>query len=205
MLAIGGLNAGGVRIFTSYAQFNKKSMNKIAVTLLFALLPTLIFGQFENEKKFSNDSCYFDLLISPNGTFQYYKATTFSSAPGEEWNDDLVEIDTHYAGAWYIRNDTLILADTTWPRQNVNWKLCYALIIGDYQLKNINLPECYPNSILSLSYLHDQASNSMYYGHFSKNGKFTGEKRIRNNKQKLILELKYSNNVLIDTLYINNK
>lgn len=180
-------------------------MKNLTVILFITLLPTLTFGQFENEKKFSNDSCYYDLLISPNGTFQYYQVTKFSSAPGEEWNDDLVEIDTHFAGNWFISNDTLILADTTWPRQSVNWKLCSALIIGDYQLKNINLPECNPNSILYLSYLHDQGNYSIYYGHFSKDGKFTGKKRIRNDKQKLILELKYSNNILIDTLFNNNK
>lgn len=179
-------------------------MKKLAVIFFFALLPTLIFGQFDNEKKFSNDSCNYELLISPNGTFQYYKATIFSSNPGGEWNDDIIEIDTHYAGSWLIRNDTLILADTTWPKQNVNWKLCSVLIISDFQLKNINLPGCNPNSILSLNYLHDQANHSMYYGHFSKNGNFTGEKRIRDDKQNLILRLRYSNSVLIDTLYNNN-
>jgi hypothetical protein len=178
-------------------------MKKLAVILLITLLPIVMFGQIENEKKFSNDSCYYELLISPNGTFQYYKATTYSSAPSKEWNDDIVEIDTRYAGTWLIRNDTLILADTTWPRENVNWKLCSALFIGDYQLKNINLPECNPNSILSLNYIHDQGNNSMYYGHFSTEGEFTGEKTIRNDKQKLILRLKYSNNVLIDTLFNN--
>ncbi len=164
--------------------------NKLLLTIIISL-PTLLFAQFEFEKKFSNDSCQYELLISSDKTFEYFTYSTYN---------DMIEIDTKYAGKWELRTDSLILTDTTWPQINQNWQVSYVILLSDYRLKNLNLPDCKQNTILKLNYLNVLNENCIYFGDFNELGKFTGTKRILNDQQKTILSLKYLNGDIIDTL-----
>ena len=175
-------------------------------------------AQFEKMKEFSGDSCNYQLFIWSDNRFSFSMNETIgldedlniekpiiSIENGDTLrlsNDDIIEADVLIAGNWELINDTVILSDTTWPKESKNRKIYYVIKLNDYSLQNINLPKCKPNSTLYLTYYFDKKDNLTFWGKI-KNGVINGKKQIRDRNEKVIYEKKYNNEIFFENEFLN--
>ncbi len=175
-------------------------------------------AQFEKMKEFSGDSCNYQLFIWSDNRFSFSMYETIgldedlniekpiiSIENGDTLrlsNDDIIEADVLIAGNWELINDTVILSDTTWPKESKNRKIYYVIKLNDYSLQNINLPKCKPNSTLYLTYYFDKKDNLTFWGKI-KNGVINGKKQIRDRNEKVIYEKKYNNEIFFENEFLN--
>ena len=193
-------------------------MRFLIILLIFVCLNSVCLAQFEKMKEFSGDSCNYQLFIWSDNRFSFSMNETIgldedlniekpiiSIENGDTLrlsNDDIIEADVLIAGNWELINDTVILSDTTWPKESKNRKIYYVIKLNDYSLQNINLPKCKPNSTLYLTYYFDKKDNLTFWGKI-KNGVINGKKQIRDRNEKVIYEKKYNNEIFFENEFLN--
>jgi len=193
-------------------------MKRLIVIILFLMISAIGFAQSEIVRGFKGDSCDYDLFIYSDGKFIYSrtenpdsykelksKGPILSIDKGDTlWlsTNGIIEVETVYAGNWKLRNDTIILSDTTWPKANKNWKICYVKMPGNYSLQNINLPHYTPNSILYLISYEDKKNNLSFWGKI-KNGIINGEKWVKDANGNTIFIKKYMNERFSENEFLN--
>jgi hypothetical protein len=190
---------------------------KLIISFFLWLNFSVAYSQHEIIKSYKSDSSDYELILFSSGKFNYERAevndmdneikptTILKITNGDTlWlssSNDIVIVENFYAGYWRMSNDTVIFTDTTWPKENLNWKICYAKVINEYALMNINFPNNKPDCILNLIYYYNVDKRWSFYGTI-KNGIINGNKRRWDEKNNTLFIKKYENDIFSEKNFL---
>ena len=177
------------------------------------------FAQNIIVKTYKSDSSDFELTVYSDGGFKYERFenkdsdiefvsnTIIKIENGDTlWlsvGNDIVGVENLYTGYWQIKNDTMIFIDTTWSQENLNWKICFAKVIDDFTLLNINFPRNKSLCTFYLCYYYDTANQWSFYGSI-KNGIINGIKYKQDENNHITYKKEYENEVFSEHQFFDD-